>query len=74
MATEVEEHVVHADPLHAEHLVPQRGDAGLQLVARRDVGALLVALPLDGRQRLAVDLAVGVSGSAGSTASAEGTM
>jgi hypothetical protein len=57
-------------PLDLEHLGPDAGQGLFQLVARRQVVLAVLAADLDGRQGLAVELAVGVERQAVEPASA----
>jgi len=60
VTAELEEVVENADLVHLERVLPDTGDHPLQLVARRHVrGVQLRPGVLRGRQRVAVDLAVG---------------
>src|SRR3954451_25071806 len=64
MVYEVEETVLEADPVHAERVGPDLGELELERRARRDVARVGFA-EVGGRERLAVELAVGGAGEAG---------
>ncbi len=74
MPAEVEEVVVGADGGEAEHSGEQLAHQVLARVALGPLHAQRGGGLLGGGQRLAVDLAVGVSGIAGSATIAAGTM